>query len=69
MYGNNSNDGDEDIAQHGGHTPANRSTETCTLGLWQKNAIFLGGIFKEKKTLFYLLCRQTIAEVDLMFLT
>ena len=59
--------GDGGVAQHGGHTPANRSTETCTLGLQQKNAIFLGGIFKEK-THFYLLCRQTIAEVDLMFL-
>ena len=29
---------------------------------------FLAGFFKEKKTHFYLLCRQTIAEVDLMFL-
>jgi len=36
--------------------------------LERKNAIFLGGIFKEKKTHFYLLCRQTIAEVDLIFL-
>ena len=64
-------DDDDDgggVAQHGGHTPANRSTETRTLGLQQKNAIFLGGIFKEKKTHFYLLCRQMIAEVDLMFL-
>jgi len=27
---------------------------------------FLGGIFKEKKTYFYL-CQQMIVEVDLMF--
>ena len=43
---------------------------------WQRNVpsvcsgrmTFFGGIFKEKKTHFYLLCRQTIVEVDLMFL-
>ena len=26
-------DGDDGVAQHGGHTPNNRLTETCSLGL------------------------------------
>jgi len=44
---------------------------------WQRHApsvcsgimpSFLGGIFKERKTQFYLLCQHTIVEVDLIFL-
>ena len=46
--GDDDDDDDDEVAQGGSHTPANRLTETCTRGLQRKNAIFLGGIFKEK---------------------
>jgi len=48
------------VAQHGGHTPANRLTEPC---ICRRMPSFLGRIFKEKNSF-----QQKIVEVDLTFL-
>ena len=37
--GDDNNDDDDGVAQHGGHTPNDRLTETCNLGLQSKSLI------------------------------